>query len=55
MMNAKILLLDLLIIKNIVLMNAADLQQISAQWKDTMKKERLKVDLLDTVLNVRLS
>jgi hypothetical protein len=39
MINAKIPLPGLHIIKNIVLMNVADLLPIKEQWKDTMKKE----------------
>jgi hypothetical protein len=55
MMIVRIHLQDLLIIKNIVLMNVADLPLIKEQWKDIMKSGQSKMDLLDIVRNVRLS
>jgi len=35
-----------LIIKNIVLMNAAELQQTKELWKNIMKKKQLKMERL---------
>jgi hypothetical protein len=43
------------IIKNIALMNAADLRQTKGQWRDTMSAELSSLDLLDIVRSVRHS
>jgi hypothetical protein len=44
-----------LIIKNIVLMNVAELQQTEELWRSIMKRKQLGMGHLEPALNVRFS